>query len=377
MAGQDYQDGPYAAWKKLVRAETIRDDEAQKIALAKLQKLHEELGDWKPQGPFPIYFAFKFLAKKPVPPKGVYLWGDVGRGKSMIMDIFHQASNVPLKRRVHFHQFMQEVHEKLHEVRSSGKSKGDDIAPVAEDIAAKVSLLCLDELQVTDVADAMLVGRLFGALLEKGVVVVSTSNRPPDDLYKNGINRQLFVPFIELIKEKMEVHKLEGAEDYRLTHLKMHDTFRTPTGGESSAKLEEIFKELTVGAKPEALDLHVKGRKLHIPVSAEGVALMTFPSLCAEALGAADYIELARSFHTLILDGIPELGPENRNEAKRFVTLVDELYEHKTKLIAAADAKPEALYPEGDGAFEFERTVSRLIEMQSDDYLHAEHLTGE
>jgi cell division protein ZapE len=281
------------------------------------------------------------------------------------------------KRRVHFHEFMLEVHERLREARKG--EKGDPIPPVAEAIAAEARLLAFDEMVINNTADAMILSRLFSHLLSGGVTVITTSNRPPRDLYKDGLNRELFLPFIDLVEKELEVLPLNGPTDYRLERLAGMPTWYVPNGPEATRALSEAFFRLTDypvenRAKVPAEDIPVQGgRVLHVPKSLKGVAVFSFKRLCGEARGAPDYLAIARRYHTVILVGIPKLGPENRNEAARFVTLIDALYEHKVKLLAAADARPEALYTQGTGAFEFERTVSRLMEMQSQDYLAIGH----
>ncbi|HKR25397.1 MAG TPA: cell division protein ZapE, partial [Allosphingosinicella sp.] len=284
------------------------------------------------------------------------------------------------KRRVHFHEFMLEVHERLRAERV--KEEGDPIPPVAQAIAEEARLLCFDEMVVNNAADAMILSRLFAQLLEAGVTVITTSNRPPSDLYLGGLNRALFLPFIALIEAKLKVVPLNGPVDYRLERLGGMPTWYVPNGPEASAALAEAFFRLTDHpvedrAKVPSEELALPGgRTLHVPKSLKGVAVFSFKRLCGEPRGAADYLAVARRYHTMILVGIPRMGPENRNEAARFVTLVDALYEHKVKLLAAADAEPNGLYLAGDGAFEFARTASRLIEMRSADYLALGHGEG-
>lgn len=319
----------------------------------------------------------RLFSKRPAePPRGVYLWGGVGRGKSMLMDLFFARAEVAKKRRVHFHEFMQECHDRIHRWRQNHEVSrtSEPIRPLARAIADEARLLCFDEFQVHDIADAMILGRLFFALFELGVVVVATSNRPPDDLYKDGLQRELFVPFIGLIKQKLDVMPLDGDTDYRLERLGRLPVYHSPDGPEARAALAEAFRRLTLGA-PDAPDqITVKGRVVPVPRAAEGVAWFRFPDLCDQALGAGDYLAIARRYHTVILEGIPAMSPETRDKAKRFVTLIDALYERRVNLVCSAATQPQGLYPAGDGAFEFRRTVSRLEEMQSGEYLAQPHL---
>jgi cell division protein ZapE len=305
------------------------------------------------------------------------MWGGVGRGKSMLMDLAFQSIPYAPKRRVHFHEFMLEMHERLRAERA--KEEGDPIPPLAEAIAAEARLLCFDEMVVNNPADAMILSRLFAQLLDAGVTVITTSNRPPSYLYLGGLNRELFLPFIDLIETKLAVVPLNGPFDYRLERLGGMPTWYVPNGPAATAALAEAFFRLTDypvedRARVPTEDLPLAGgRTLHVPKSLKGVAVFSFKRLCGEPRGAADYLAIARRYHSVIIVGIPRMGPENRNEAARFVTLIDALYEHKVKLLAAADAEPQGLYPAGDGAFEFERTASRLIEMQSAEYLALGH----
>jgi cell division protein ZapE len=310
-------------------------------------------------------------------PRGIYMWGGVGRGKSMLMDLAYCSIDIAKKRRVHFHEFMLEVHERLRAERA--KEKGDPIPPVAQGIAAEARLLAFDEMVINNSADAMILSRLFSHLLNEGVTVITTSNRPPRDLYLGGLNRELFMPFIDLIERELDVVPLNGPTDYRLERLGGLPTWHVPNGPEATRALSEAFFRLTDYSvenrdRVPSEDVPVQGgRTLHVPKALKGVAVFSFKRLCGEPRGAPDYLAIARRYHTVIIVGIPELGPEKRNEAARFVTLIDALYEHKVKLLASADAAPAQLYPEGHGAFEFQRTVSRLIEMQSEDYLAAGH----
>ena len=310
-------------------------------------------------------------------PCGVYLWGGVGRGKSMLMDLAFENIAAEPKRRAHFHAFMLEVHERLHAARRD--EEGDPVIKVAQDIAEEIRFLAFDEMMVTNPADAMIMSRLFTMLIDAGVGIVATSNRPPKDLYKDGLNRQLFVPFIALIEQRMKVVSLNGPTDYRLDRLQGLDTWLVPNGPKATAKLSAAFFQMTDHpvedrAKVPSEELDVgHGRTLHVPKSLKGVAVFSFKRLCGQPRGAADYLAIAQRFHTVILVGIPVMTREMRNEAARFVTLIDALHEHRVKLLAAADAEPAELYPSGDGNFEFQRTISRLEEMQSADYIAEGH----
>jgi cell division protein ZapE len=357
----------------LLAAGELKADPDQAQAVAVLDALAAELEALPRRGSL----IWRLAGREAPPPPGAYLWGGVGRGKSMLMDLAFETIAREPKRRVHFHEFMLEVHERLRAERA--KEEGDPIPPVAKAIAAEAKLLAFDEMVINNSADAMILSRLFGQLLEAGVTVITTSNRPPGDLYLGGLNRELFLPFIALIEEKLEVVGLNGPVDYRLERLGGMPVWHVPNGPAATAALREAFFRLTDypvedSAHVPTAELQVPGgRVLHVPKSLKGVAVFSFRRLCGEPRGAADYLAIARHYHTVIVVGIPRLGPEKRNEAARFVTLVDALYEQKVKLLAAADAPPEQLYPAGDGAFEFERTVSRLIEMRSEDYMAQGH----
>lgn len=325
----------------------------------RLDQLARELERWRPGG----------WLRKSGPPRGVYLWGPVGRGKSMLLDLFFETSTVAKKRRVHFHEFMQARHAFLREARARGAAQDQLIAEAAREVASGATLLCFDELQVTDIADAVILGRLFERLFAEDVVVVATSNRRPDDLYKNGLNRQLFLPFIGLIKTKLDVVEIAGPKDFRLHQLMAAPLYYAPLGPAADEAMERAWKRLTGGAHPQHVTLDVGGRALCVEREAAGVARFSFDELCARPLGAADYLEIAERFHTVLLEHIPLLTPSMREEAARFRTLIDALYEAKVKLVASADAEPHELYPAGDQSFEFERTASRLIEMRSESYL--------
>ena len=365
------------AYDALIASGELRPDPEQAAGARRLADLQDQLeADAKPS------LFGRLLGVKPEPPRGVYLWGGVGRGKSMLMDLFHDSLEISAKRRAHFHEFMIEVHARIRDERK--KESGDPIAPVASAIARDLRCLAFDEMVVNNSADAMIMSRLFTALLDLGITVVTTSNRAPSDLYKDGLNREHFLPFIALIERRMDVLPLNGPVDYRLERLGGADTFYVPNGPEATAAVREIFFRLT-DYPPEdsehvpAAELDLGGgRTLKVPKSLKGVAVFSFRRLCGEARGAADYLAIARHYHTVILVGIPRLGPDQRNEAARFVTLIDALYEHKVKLIASADALPVDLYEMGasgnrGGRFEFERTVSRLMEMQSAEYMALGH----
>ena len=359
-------------YRALVAAGELRPDPDQEKAVAVLDRIAADFEPAPKRRPWARLFG-----KASPAPRGAYLWGGVGRGKSMLMDLAFESIPAEPKRRVHFHEFMLEVHERLRAERV--KEEGDPIPPVARSIAAEARLLAFDEMVINNAADAMILSRLFGQLLEKGVTVVTTSNRPPGDLYPGGLNRELFLPFIALVERALDVVPLNGPTDYRLERLGGFPTWYVPNGTEATKALSAAFFRLTDyppedRANVPSDDIAVQGgRTLHVPKSLKGVAVFSFKRLCGEARGAADYLAIARRYHSVVLVGIPVMGPDRRNEAARFVTLIDALYEHKVKLLAAADAAPDGLYPDGDGAFEFQRTVSRLIEMQSKDYLAAGH----
>ena len=357
------------AYAELVSAGEVRADPAQQRAAEALDRLARSL-----VGARGILGLFGVRTNGPA---GVYLWGGVGRGKSMLMDLAFASVAVEPKRRVHFDAFMLETHRRLKAARAS--EEGDPVEEVAEAIAEEAKLLAFDEMQVTNPADAMILSRLFEKLLSREVRVIATSNRPPVDLYKHGLNRELFLPFIATLETRFEVVEVNGPVDYRLDRLAGVDVWHVPNGPEATRALSEAFFKLTDYAvedpdkvPSEALDVG-GGRSLHVPKSLKGVAVFSFKRLCGEPRGAADYLAIAQRFHTVIIVGIPVMGPELRNEAARFVTLVDALYEHRVKLLVSADAEPAGLYPAGDGIFEFQRTVSRLEEMRSAEYLAEGH----
>ncbi|MEO1705087.1 MAG: cell division protein ZapE [Pseudomonadota bacterium] len=343
-----------AAYEAKVAAGELLPDAAQRAVLPELDRMAEALARPVKKG---------WFAKPAEPVRGLYLWGGVGRGKSMVMDLFVDTLTVPA-RRVHFHAFMQEIHSAMHAARQKGVD--DAITPVADAVAAQVRLLAFDEMQITDITDAMIVGRLFEKLFAAGVTVVTTSNRVPDDLYKDGLNRQLFLPFIELIKTRLVVWEMASETDYRQDRLAGETVYFTPTGPEARQAIEAVWADMAGGTEP--LHLTVKGRTVTLPAYRNGVARARFHDLCGQPLGAADYLAVAEAVRVLILEDIPLLGRSNFNEAKRFVTLIDALYEARVRLVASAAAAPEMLYVEGEGSFEFERTASRLREMQAADW---------
>lgn len=366
-------EGPLTLYRRHRREGALKHDMAQELAAEKLQSLHNALRHYEPSmGRSGWKDRLGLGRRKADPPQGLYMFGGVGRGKSMLMDLFFQEATVAAKQRVHFHAFMAEVHDRLHAWRQKTKgSKADPLPELAAELAEEAWLLCFDEFHVVNIADAMILARLFTVLFELGVVVVATSNFPPDRLYENGLQRDRFLPFIELLKARLDVLELDGGLDYRLARLREMDVYHTPLGEAAEAELDEAFARLTEGAEVTAETLTVKGRNIAVPAAARGVARFGFAELCEQPLGAEDYLTLARRYHTLVLSGVPALGAERRNEARRFMTLIDALYEHRVKLIVSAAAEPDALYPEGAEAFEFQRTASRLSEMRSRDYVEA------
>ena len=328
----------------------LREDPAQRAAIAKLVAIEGALAKPVKRG---------FFRKSPEPVRGLYLWGGVGRGKSMVMDLFVAGLEVH-NRRAHFHAFMQELHAAMHKARQDGIE--DALRPFLDQVAADIRLLAFDEMQITDIADAMIVGRLFEGLMARGVTIITTSNRPPEDLYKNGLNRQLFLPFIDILNSQLDVHELASPTDYRQDRLAGSPVYFTPLTAENRAAVDAIWADLT-GGQAVVQALIVNKREVVLPAFHNGVARAKFYDLCGKQLGPADFLAIADAVRVLVLDDIPCLSRSNFNEAKRFVTLIDALYEARVRLIASAEAKPEMLYLEGEGTFEFERTASRLREM--------------
>ena len=350
-------------YRALVAKGELKPDPAQESAARKLQALAGQLGNYRP-GRI-LFFGMR------TPPRGLYLWGDVGRGKSMLMDLFFEAAPVAKKHRVHFNAFMTETHARIHAERQ--KDTDDPIPSVARAIAANTTLLCFDEFQVGDVADAMILGRLFQSLFELGVVVVATSNTQPERLYEGGLNRQLFLPFIAMLKAKLDIVELDGAVDYRLQRMSGLDVYITPLGADADARMDAAWRRLTDTKNGAPQMLSVLGRTLRVPQAAKGVARFTFDELCVRPLAAADYLAIAHQFHTLLIDRIALMGADMRNEARRFIVLVDTLYDEGVKLVCSAAAEPDRLYEAGDGADAFRRAASRLVEMRSTDYLKRGH----
>ena len=379
---QPRQAGPLPAYRDLVARGDLAPDPSQAMAAERLQHLWIKLRGYDPSpiAPTPAGLFARLLRLKPVDganeahPHGLYLVGEVGRGKSMLMDLFFAAADVPRKQRIHFHRFMQNAHARIHAWRRAHPDAADPIPPLADSIAAEAALLCFDEFQVNDIADAMILGRLFQALFDRGVVVVATSNIPPGDLFRGQPGRDAFLPFIEILKQNLDMLVMDTGRDFRRDRMRRMPTWHVPADGRAERALDQAFAELTGRAAAREERLSVMGHTLRIPEAAEGVARFDFPALCATALGAGDYLALATHFHTVLLDGIPTLSPDNYDEARRFIVLIDTLYDHRVKLIASAAAMPDQLYRRGEGAKAFERTASRLEEMQSQDYIALPHL---
>jgi cell division protein ZapE len=362
-------DSPSARLRSQIAAGELNADAAQLAIAERLDVLAQELAQWQRSRPGGLRSLFSRAST--APPRGLYMYGEVGRGKTMLMDLFFELVAFTPKLRRHFHEFMADVHERIGQARRT--VDGDPIPKVASEIADGAALLCFDELQVTDIADAMIIGRLFKHLFERGVVVVATSNSEPRALYKNGLNRQLFLPFVDLIEAHMDVAALDAAKDYRLDKLAGQPLYFTPVDADATAALDRHWDRLT-GRHPGHVEtLQVKGRQVRVPVASMGIVRFPFADLCEVPLGALDYLHIAHAYHTLIVDGIPVLTRERRDVARRFINLIDALYDNGVCLIASAAAEPDALYPEGDGAEAFERTASRLVEMRSEEYLKSRH----
>jgi len=352
-----------ARYRKAVAKGELRADPAQDKAVHKLQDLARALAK-KP--------GFSLFRKPAEPAKGIYIWGDVGRGKTLLMDLFFEEIAVTAKRRAHFNRFMMDVHARIHAERQKPGSS-DPIPVVARDIGQDIRLLCFDEFQVTDVADAMILGRLFDRLFVEGVTIVATSNTPPDRLYEGGLNRQLFLPFIEEIKQRLDVVELNGSTDYRLQRMSGLNVYLTPLGPAANAAMDEAWRKLTDSKRGKPCSLTVLGRQVSVPQAARGVARFAFEELCDRPLAAADYLAVAQEFHTILIDHIPVMTDNMHNVARRFTLLIDTLYDEGVKLICSAAAPPDRLYPAGIASDAFRRTASRLAEMQSEDYLKRGH----
>jgi cell division protein ZapE len=364
-------------YEELAQSGELRADEYQRELADRLDALVAALCEHAQRAKKSSLGWFFARGARPEPPRGLYIWGAVGRGKTLLMDLFLRAAPLHSKRRVHFHAFMAETHERLDEIRrklKSGELKGDDaIGPLADQIAAETRLLCFDEFAVYDIADAMILGRLFEQLFSRGVTVVATSNVAPEDLYGDGLNRPLFLPFIDVLRQHMTVFHLDAPRDFRLDSTGSQRRYVTPLGPDAERCLAAHFTHLTGAAGGRPREIASKGRRIEVPEAADGVARLKFEDLCARPLGAADYLKIAKVFHTIILADVPILGPENRNETKRLINLIDALYDSHTRLIVSAAAEPEELWQGGKGteAFEFARTASRLVEMRSDAYWDA------
>jgi len=377
--------GPLPAYRAMLAAGSLAPDPAQAMAAERLQDLWERLRGYDPKptaansgtGHGGVGLLIRLLRRhhaEEYVPTGLYLVGEVGRGKSMLMDLFFDTADVGRKQRIHFHRFMQNMHARVHAWKKANPNGTDPIPPLADTIAAESALLCFDEFQVNDIADAMILGRLFQALFDRGVVVVATSNTAPDDLFKGQPGRDAFLPFIALIQQRLEVLVMAGAHDYRRERMHGLRTWHVPADERSRRELDAAFEKLIEGVAPAAMTLAVMGRPLVVPLAADGVARFDFDRLCNTALGAGDYLAIATTFHTLVLDDIPRLSPENYDQARRFIILVDTLYDQRVKLFASAAAPPDQLYQRGENARMFERTASRLDEMQSQDWLGLPHL---
>ncbi len=369
-----------ARYDALIASGEIKEDPVQREAVRHLELLNTRLAETRLASK-KSSLGWLFAKKKNQlwsAVKGLYMWGGVGRGKTMLMDLYYEVTVIQRKRRVHFHEFMTDVHERIHEHRQAhkrGEVKGDDpILPVANQIAAETRLLLFDEFSVTDIADAMILGRLFTQLFEKGVIVVATSNVNPSNLYKDGLNRQLFIPFITMLKSQVEVLHLDSPTDYRLEKLAGAPVYVTPLGQQADTEMDRLWTKLTHGMKSHAEELENKGRKIPVPCVASGAARFSFDDLCMQPLGASDYIRIANAYSTVFIEDIPVLSKARRNEAKRFINLIDTLYDNGIRIVVSAEAEPQELYTSEDGteAFEFDRTSSRLIEMRSEAYLAGE-----
>lgn len=369
--------GPLPAWRAQVAAKALSGDADQEVCARALQDLHDALRAFAAAGRTGGWLGRLGLVRRTEPaaavPKGIYIHGAVGRGKSMLMDLFFETAPVAAKRRVHFHAFMTEVHDRAHRMR---KRAGDPIPGLAAAVADEAALLCFDEFQVDNIADAMILGRLFEALLARNVIVVATSNTPPAGLYRNGLQRERFLPFIDMLQQRLRVLELAGDGDHRLARLRGRQVYHAPLDAGAAAELDRAFRDLTDMKRGAPDTVSVRAREVAVPEAARGVARFHFDDLCRQPLGAGDYLALAARFHTFILAGVPAMRPEDRNEARRFINLIDALYEARCNLVLSAATGPDKLYPQGLGADIFRRTASRLVEMQAEDYIARRHLAA-
>ena len=366
-AGQ-YRD-PLSAYRALRAGGKLLPDPQQQLTVEKLQSLHHALDHYQDsKGRTGWKERFGLGRRQVDPPQGLYLFGGVGSGKSMLMDLFFATAPLNAKRRVHFHAFMQEVQERLHARRREGAAE-DPLRLLGDALAEEATLFCFDEFHVVNIADAMILGRLFETLFDRGVVVVATSNFAPDRLYEGGLQRENFLPFIALIKKRLDIMELGHGIDYRRGRLAGHEVYLTPLGPETDRKLDKLFADITQGAAAEADALEVKGRTIPVKQAARGVARFDFADLCEAPLGPGDYLALAKRYHTVFLNKVPRMSPEDRNAARRFIILVDALYEARAKLVIGAAVPAKDLYREGTAVEEFARTLSRLEEMRSQDYI--------
>jgi len=367
---------PSEAYRELIASGVVEPDFSQRLALERMDDLCHRLAAMDGKGG---KLARLLQRKRPEAPIGLYLWGSVGRGKTMLMDLMLEAAPVEKKQRLHFQAFMADIHNRIHRFRESvkrGERKDTDpMPPIAAEFVAETQLLCLDEFAVTDIADAMILARLFEALFARGLVLVATSNVEPDRLYESGLNRALFMPFVALLKQRVEIVEVDARTDYRLEKLGGSKVYHVPADSQAKAALDAAFRSMLGGVVAATDTLLVKGRKLIVPLAGNGVARFPYEALCKAALGNLDFLAIARAYHTVMIDGIPIIPAESRNEAKRFIALIDALYDRSVKLYASAEVEPQKIYRAESGreAFEFDRTASRLIEMQSADYRALPH----
>jgi len=361
------------AYRHSLQSGTLREDPAQARLVARLAALQAEIVDRRLADKHSALGWLFARRRGGEPVRGLYIHGDVGRGKTAMMDLFFETTAIARKRRTHFHAFMDDIHGRIHEWRrklKAGEVKGDDpIQPVAAQVAGEARLLCFDEFQVEDIADAMILGRLFERLLDAGTIIVATSNTKPERLYEDGLSRDLFLPFIALIKQRMDVFSLDARTDYRLGRLVGSRTYLSPLGAQARREMDRLWNDLTGDAEGAPMDIALKGRHIRVPRAHGGVARFGFADLCEAPLAASDYLAIAHRFHTVMVDDVPVMPVARQNEARRFVNFIDALYDHSVKIVMSAEDQPEALHVEGRAAKAFHRTASRLREMQSEDYL--------